>query len=75
MSLPRFEVWRGADAQWYWHLRAQNGQVVAQGEGYQRKGGALGGVEALKRSAARASIKVLEHPPGWVAPDGDIGQE
>lgn len=72
MSTPRYEVWCGADAQWYWHLRAPNAQVVAQGEGYKRKGGALGGVAAHKRSAVRASIKMLEHPPGWMAPGGGV---
>ena len=75
MSAPRYEVWRGADAQWYWHLRAPNAQVVAQGEGYKRKGGALGGVAAHKRSAVRAGVMLLEHPPAWVASDVGIGQE
>ena len=25
------------NGQWYWRIRAKNGEIIAQGEGYQRK--------------------------------------
>lgn len=31
----RFEIWESAaDRQWYWHLKAGNGEIIASGEGY-----------------------------------------
>lgn len=33
---PRFEVWQAGDGRWYWHLRAGNTEIVAQGQGYTR---------------------------------------
>lgn len=56
MSTPKFEYWRGADNQWYWHLKSANGEIVQQGEGYKRKAGALSGIAAAKRAAAIARV-------------------
>jgi uncharacterized protein YegP (UPF0339 family) len=38
----RFEYWKSAkNKQWYWRIRAGNGEPIAQGEGYKSKAGAL----------------------------------
>lgn len=50
-----FESFKGADDQWYWHLRAENGEIIAQSEGYSSHKGALDGIEAVK-DAVRDAI-------------------
>lgn len=59
MSTPKFEVWKNAAGEWQWHLKSANGDIIAAGEGYRRKAGALAGVKACRRSAAIAGVKVL----------------
>lgn len=31
------QTWKGDDGLWRWHIRAGNGEIVAQGEGYERE--------------------------------------
>lgn len=46
-----FEVFFGEDGEWYWHLLAANGQVIAiGGEGYESKGNALRALGTVKRT-------------------------
>ena len=52
---PRFIVWQSVDGDWRWHLKAGNGEIVAQGEGYRTRAGALRGVAAVRRAAAIAT--------------------
>lgn len=51
----KFEVTEGEDGDWYWHLLAANGEVIADGsEGYSRRADAInatGRVVALIRDA------------------------
>lgn len=45
------EIFRSTeDDQWYWHVKARNGRVVAQSEGYKSKQGAIKGVTALGKA-------------------------
>lgn len=37
----RFQYGKGKDGLWYWHLRARNGEIISEGEGYKTKRGAL----------------------------------
>lgn len=37
----RFEYGKNDDGQFYWHVKAANGEIVAQGEGYKRRAGVL----------------------------------
>ena len=37
-SPDRAEIYRTADGVWYWRIRAANNEVIAQGEGYERRG-------------------------------------
>jgi uncharacterized protein YegP (UPF0339 family) len=50
------EVFKGTDGQWYWHLRAGNGEIVTQSEGYTRKASAL---RAAKREYPTARVEEL----------------
>jgi amphi-Trp domain-containing protein len=47
----KFEVFMGADDQWYFHLRAPNGEVILASKGYPKKQGALAGIESVKKNA------------------------
>lgn len=49
------DVFEGRDSQWYWRLRAANGEIVAQSEGYTSKDGAERGLEAMYEAAREAS--------------------
>lgn len=52
----KFELFFGRDEQWYFHLKANNGRIIAQSEGYTRKAGALKGIEAIRTVAVKAKI-------------------
>ena len=44
----KIRVFQGNDGQWYWSLKARNGQVMAQSEGYTRRQGAMRAAERLQ---------------------------
>lgn len=46
-----YEVFKGKDSQWYWHLKAGNGEIIAVSEGYSSKQMALHGIESVKENA------------------------
>ncbi len=50
-ELKNFTVFQGKDDQYYWNLKAKNGEILCQSEGYTTKQSAEGGVEACKRQA------------------------
>jgi uncharacterized protein YegP (UPF0339 family) len=58
--MSRFEVYEAQDGEWRWRLIARNGEIVASGEGYKTRNGAIRGTEALRRAAAQARVKILE---------------
>ena len=57
MRTPAFKYWRSKkDDQWYWHLAAANGEVVAQSEGYTTRDSCLQGIQAARGAAEHAII-------------------
>jgi uncharacterized protein YegP (UPF0339 family) len=44
----RFETFRGIDSKYYFHLKANNGQIVLQSQGYSTKAGATNGIASVK---------------------------
>jgi uncharacterized protein len=46
-SGARFQVWKGMDGQYHFHLRAANGEIVLQSEGYTRKASAVNGTNSV----------------------------
>jgi len=40
-KLVRFEYGKKKNGQFYWHIKAKNGEIIAQGEGYKRRAGVL----------------------------------
>lgn len=47
--LKRIRVFKGADDQWYFHVKGANGEIVAASEGYSTKEGAKRGARTLIR--------------------------
>jgi uncharacterized protein YegP (UPF0339 family) len=47
----KYEYWKSsANNNWYWHLKAANGEKIAQGEGYSTKEGCLHAIALVKSS-------------------------
>ena len=47
-----FEIMKAKDGQFYFHLKAGNGQVVLASEMYRAKSSAVNGIESVKKSAS-----------------------
>lgn len=58
--MNRWGVFRGKDGLWYWHLMADNDQIIAQSEGYSTKEHAAEGAQNAKRDAGEADEVVEE---------------
>jgi uncharacterized protein YegP (UPF0339 family) len=53
----KYEYWKAQDGKWYWHLKAANGERIAQGEGYVNKADVLHVIDLLRvRAPRRLSI-------------------
>lgn len=57
MRVARYEVYQAPDG-WRWRLKAANSEIVASGEAYKRRQGALAGVRAHRRAAATDRVDV-----------------
>jgi uncharacterized protein YegP (UPF0339 family) len=51
----KFQVFKGIDARYYFHMRAQNGEIVLQSESYSAKASATNGVESVRENGANAA--------------------
>jgi uncharacterized protein len=52
----KFELYTDKAGEWRFRLKAANGQVIATGEGYSSKAGALNGIESIKTNAPGADV-------------------
>lgn len=51
----RFEYWKSTiDRQWYWHLKDEGNEKLAQGEAYASKEDCLRAIEAVRKCATAA---------------------
>ena len=60
----KFEYWQSLTGgmYWYWHLKADNGKVVADGgEGYVSEYGGKEAIERFKHKVADADVLPLKH--------------
>ena len=48
---PKFQIFKGADNQFYFRLKASNGQIILASEGYVAKAGAQNGIDSVKNNA------------------------
>jgi len=56
----KFEIYQGQDMHWYWRLRAANGEIIAQGEGYKTKYGATDCVDLIQRTIKADIIPMVK---------------
>jgi hypothetical protein len=52
----KFELYTDTRGQYRFRLKAANGEVIAQGEAYASKAGAINGIESVKKNAPIAEI-------------------
>lgn len=55
--MPKFEIYKDSQGEFRWRLRAANGEVIANGEGYTSKAGCLNGIESVRENAPIAEIE------------------
>jgi len=59
MQNPKFQLFKGKDNQWYFRLKAGNGEIICASEGYTTKQMCQKGIEALKSTAPFAHVEEL----------------
>lgn len=47
----KYEYWKAQTGNWYWHLKAANGEKIAQSEGYTTKENCLHSIALVKSSS------------------------
>jgi uncharacterized protein YegP (UPF0339 family) len=52
----KFELYTDAAGKFRFRLKAGNGEIIAVGEAYESKAGALNGIESVKKNAAEATL-------------------
>ena len=52
----KFEIFVGSDSKFYFHLKAENGEIIAAYEGYTTKQSAESGIDSIKRIAGEAAV-------------------
>lgn len=52
----KFELYVDAQRKYRFRLKAANGEIIAVGESYESKHGALNGIDSIKRNAADAPV-------------------
>jgi uncharacterized protein YegP (UPF0339 family) len=52
----KFEVYNDAAGKFRFRLKAGNGEIIAVGEAYESKAGALNGIESVKKNAPEAVV-------------------
>ncbi|TCO56571.1 YegP family protein [Actinocrispum wychmicini] len=52
----KFEVYKDAADKYRFRLKAGNGEIIAVGEAYESKAGALNGIESIKKNAPEAEV-------------------
>lgn len=50
--MAKFQLFSGKDGDFYWRLRANNGEPILSSEGYESKSGAQNGIQSAKDNAA-----------------------
>ena len=55
----KFEIKKSKDEQYYFILKASNGEVIATSEMYKKKAGAENGIQSVKTNAQKAKIEDL----------------
>lgn len=54
--MGKFTIFTGKDSQFYWNLKADNGEVICQSQGYTTRQSAENGIESVRSNAPTAEI-------------------
>lgn len=52
MKNPKFQLYTGTNSQFYFRLRAANGEIILSSEGYVAKSGCENGIASVQKNAA-----------------------
>ncbi len=52
----KFELYKDSQGKFRFRLKAGNGEIIATGEAYESKAGALNGIDSVRRDAADATL-------------------
>ena len=55
---PEFEIFKDSQDKWRFHLKAPNAKIILASESYNSKQACLEGIEAIKKYAGPAEIKL-----------------
>ena len=55
--MTRFQVFKDKAGEYRWHLRANNNEIIAQGEGYVSKGDCLHCIDLIRTQAPGAEFE------------------
>jgi uncharacterized protein YegP (UPF0339 family) len=58
MKTGKWEIFGGKNGQWYFHLRAKNGKVVLQSEGYRNKKNCYKAIASIRVNAGSEIFEV-----------------
>lgn len=59
MANPKFEIKKSKNDQFYFNLKAGNGEIIATSESYTTKQGCKNGIESVKINAPDAEVEDL----------------
>ena len=51
MENPKYQIFLGKDDQFYFRLRARNGEIILASEGYTEKHNAVNGIDSVRENA------------------------
>jgi uncharacterized protein YegP (UPF0339 family) len=54
----KYELYQDKGGDWRFRLKAGNGEVIATGQGYASKSGALNGIDSVRRNADSEVVEV-----------------
>ncbi len=57
--MTKFEIFKGKDDKFYFHLKAANGEIIASSQGYTTKAHAENGIYSIIENAPQARIDDL----------------
>ena len=54
--MSKFVIYEDKKKEWRFHLKANNGKIIATSEGYKKKDGAINGAISVMQNAPHANI-------------------
>lgn len=56
MNNPKFQIFQGANGNYYFRLNAKNGQQILSSQGYSSKPGCKNGIESVRKNASNSDL-------------------